>query len=296
VPQHTFSISPKQAAGLTAQFLLYQLGLFVAIGLIAGAYGAIAHLSRPTGATADPVVLIAVNSIAVVLVLRGQLRKSKIPWRAMSDWGFQSLPILPVFLLLMGGEVITASEIGNRVSALLPPPQWLRDYALPLFDLASHPVSAPFALVVMAAVTEEVLFRGMILRGLLARMEPVRAVGISAGLFAVMHLNPWQMPSAFLIGSILGWVYLHTRSLALCIVGHGFHNAMCLLATGLPFTIDGFNTMPSPGQALFQPWWLNLLGFGLLVAGGWLLHRQAPRFPWPREQPAEPPLLPVNSI
>jgi membrane protease YdiL (CAAX protease family) len=295
VPQYSLNLSAKQAAGLTGRFVLFQAGLFIVIGIVSGVLGAIFHLPRLANATVNPVALIAVNSIAVVLVLRGQLLKNKVPWRALADQGVPSLPLLPAILLLIAGGGIVYSEIGNRMSALLPPPQWLRDYALPLFDLARHPVSGPFALVVMAAVTEEVLFRGMILRGLLARMEPVRAVGISAGLFAVMHLNPWQMPTAFLIGLVLGWVYLRTRSLALCIIGHGFNNAICLLVPGLPFVIDGFNTVPASAPVLFQPWWFNLLGIVVFAGGVFLFHRQAPRFPWPHEQLAEPPLLPVNS-
>lgn len=296
VSDPSLSLSPKQAAGLTAKFILFQLGLFVGIGIIQGVTGAIMPQPALKSATATPLMVILVNSTAAALVLHAQLRRSKITWSQLADWGIQSLPFLPVFLLLMVGEVIVISEVDNRMSAVLPPPQWIVAYASEMTDLANHPISVPFALVVMAAVTEEFLFRGLILRGLLARVGPGRAVVISAGLFAVMHLNPWQMPATFLIGAILGWVYWRTRSLTLCIVGHAFHNALVLLAPGLFFAIDGFSRGQQPGHILFQPWWFNLLGLVVLATGVLLFHHKAPRFNWTLPgRLDEPPPLPLSS-
>lgn len=145
-------------------------------------------------------------------------------------------------------------------------------------------------------MTEKFLFRGLILRGLLAKVSPVNAIVISALLFSLMHLNPWQMPTAFIIGLILGWVYLRTRSLTLCMVGHGFNNAIVLLSTGLPFTIDGFNREQTTGAVLHQPWWLNLIGISMIAVGLYLFNRMAPVIAWTKsDQQARPPLLPADS-
>ncbi len=193
----------------------------------------------------------------------------------------------------MVGEVFVVSELANWMMRFVPPPQFLRGYFQPLGDLAAHPFSAPFALIVVAAVTEEFVFRGLVLRGLLDRTSPARAITISAALFAIMHLNPWQTPTALLIGILLGWVYWRTRSLALCVAGHAFHNGVNLLAAGLPFTIDGFNRPHDFGTVLFQPWWLDLLGVASLGGGIYWLKHRAPKVESTLSPAyAEPPPLP----
>ena len=48
---------------------------------------------------------------------------------------------------------------------------------------------------VFAPLFEEWLCRGMILRGLLQKMKPIWAIVISAAIFALIHLNPWQTGS-----------------------------------------------------------------------------------------------------
>ena len=292
----SLTLTPKQAAGLTAKFVLFQIGFFVLIGIVSGFRAAINGRHPPADGGIDPVSLLFVNSLAAFLVLRGQLQKSQLPWseffRARSRW----IMLLPAFAFIMIGEVVTFSEAGNWMMFVMPPPQWLRAQFAPMNDLVGHPFSAPFDLIVVAAVTEEFLFRGLILRGLMAKISPARAVAISAGLFALMHLNPWQMPLAFILGLVFGWVYLRTRSLALCIAGHGFHNAVSLLAAGLPFTIDGFNREHAPTIILFQPWWFNLLGVAAFALGACFFHRAAPAVIWtPPPETGVPPLPPITT-
>ncbi len=246
------------------------------VGICLGIIEAATGHRFSAGNGVNPVALIVGNTAAAFFVLRLQLRASRMPWRGFFRPRSQWVRLLPAFLLIMIGEVLLVSELANWMMKFVPPPQFLRDFARPLGDLAAHPFSGPFALIVVAAVTEEFVFRGLVLRGLLDRTSPARAITISAGLFAIMHLNPWQMPTALFIGMILGWVYWRTRSLALCVAGHAFHNGVNLLAAGLPFSVGGFNRAHDPGTVLFQPWWLNLLGVALLGGGIFWLKRIAP--------------------
>jgi uncharacterized protein len=84
---------------------------------------------------------------------------------------------------------------------------------------------------VAAPVLEELIFRGVILHGLLQRYTPVKAIFWSSFLFGAAHLNPWQFIPAFLIGLALAWIYMKTRSLFLCIFIHFVNNATSYFLT-----------------------------------------------------------------
>jgi membrane protease YdiL (CAAX protease family) len=98
-------------------------------------------------------------------------------------------------------------------------------------------------------VAEEIVFRGAILRVLLDEQERRNgslttkgmwlAIAISALIFGVVHLNPAQIPHAFLIGLLLGWVYARTRSIIPGTVIHIVNNtATYLLAVAYINTPD----------------------------------------------------------
>jgi len=108
-------------------------------------------------------------------------------------------------------------------------------------------------------------------------------------LFALFHLNPWQFPTAFFAGLLLGWAYFRTGSLVLCMAGHALNNGLSLLAPGLPFVIRGFNSTPPAGTVDFQPWWLDLAGVALVLGSVVWFLRCAP----PLAKPPEPPPIPA---
>ena len=84
----------------------------------------------------------------------------------------------------------------------------------------------------MAPLAEEFVFRGAVLRTLLGWSSPISnhpsptaAIIISALLFAVVHLNPAQMPYAFIAGLLLGWMYWRTGSILPGMAYHWANNS-----------------------------------------------------------------------
>jgi len=105
-------------------------------------------------------------------------------------------------------------------------------------------------------------------------------------------MNPWQFLSALGGGVLLGWLFVRTRSLVPCILGHALFNSAAFSTSYLPFQIVGFNTVPNGGSVQFQPVWFDALGLGLTIAGLLLLKRMTPN-PSPLElAPVEPPPIP----
>jgi len=73
-------------------------------------------------------------------------------------------------------------------------------------------------------VLEEMLFRGVILRGFLQHYPPGLAIAGSAIVFGLAHMNLYQFVVAFVIGGLSGWLYARTRSLLPSIVLHACYN------------------------------------------------------------------------
>jgi len=81
------------------------------------------------------------------------------------------------------------------------------------------------AICLIAPFTEEMLFRGIILRGFLQNYSPIKSILISSLLFSLVHLNLYQIPSAFILGCFMGWLYYISRSLWPSIIAHTLNNA-----------------------------------------------------------------------
>ncbi|HEV2879246.1 MAG TPA: type II CAAX endopeptidase family protein [Candidatus Eremiobacteraceae bacterium] len=130
-------------------------------------------------------------------------------------------------LFLISGmvEAVTTAIFGSH-----PQPQALAlvkhhglfDFAL---DLMSVSVAAPIA--------EEIFFRGFVFTGLVQRMSPLLAMTISAGFFALAHVEKWSFLPIFAIGFGLAWVYYNTRSLWVNIISHATINTISLVAAYL---------------------------------------------------------------
>ena len=84
---------------------------------------------------------------------------------------------------------------------------------------------------IFAPLVEELVFRGAILRTLLNEKEnhwwPII---VSATLFALVHLNPAQMPHAFCLGLLLGWMYYRTHSVIPGIMTHWVNNTVAYVS------------------------------------------------------------------
>lgn len=112
-----------------------------------------------------------------------------------------------------------------------------------LYYLVSHPIfgdpprstamlaqSWPHLLVLLLVgaflpgICEEALFRGAIF-GILQRKTAWKAVIISAALFAIYHLNPWNLIPAFFLGVLFGVMRTRTGSAVPSMIAHACCNA-----------------------------------------------------------------------
>lgn len=88
-----------------------------------------------------------------------------------------------------------------------------------------------FVVCLLVPLVEELVFRGAVLRSLL-NWKPSRhwmMIVVSALLFSVVHMNPAQMPHAFVIGLLLGWMYYRTQSIVPGVAFHWANNTIAYI-------------------------------------------------------------------
>lgn len=124
-------------------------------------------------------------------------------------------------------------------------------------------LSILLALVLVAPVTEELLFRGWLLKELQRQYGKAPALVWSSLLFGLVHIEPSAVIYATLAGFVLGAVALRTRSTLASIAMHAGVNAMPLLLPAALVRIEGFNTL-DPKVVHISPW---LLVASLALAG-----------------------------
>lgn len=86
---------------------------------------------------------------------------------------------------------------------------------------------------ILAPVLEELFFRGIILRFLLGKMQPIAALMISAGIFSALHFNLDSFIPIFILGFLLGKIYSDTGDIRCAICMHALFNGHTALLISL---------------------------------------------------------------
>lgn len=95
---------------------------------------------------------------------------------------------------------------------------------------------------ILAPLAEEIVFRGAILRTLLAMMSKKNhwvAIMISAAIFGAVHGNVAQFVNALVIGLLLGWMFYRTKSIIPGILLHWVNNTVAYVLANLMPKTDG---------------------------------------------------------
>lgn len=242
--------------------------IWVVLSLVSGfVVGVIFELG---GVDSDSFLRGSIDIIAAILccclVLSFGWKRTKRTFRQV--FKFNPMPVIRwiSIIILSLGATILSSELYNLFCSVLPMPEFLVD----LFGMmARQPlVLALMSIVVLPSLAEEMMFRGLILDGLSRNCSEKKAIFISALLFGIIHLNPWQFIGGFVFGLVMAWLVLKSRSLYPGIIVHFVHNLTVLLAVRYRslVPIQGFHAIESDVTS-FQPLWFNVLGMVLFGVG-----------------------------
>jgi membrane protease YdiL (CAAX protease family) len=226
-------------------YLGTQLVLQLVVGLVLLGTGLVdSLLLDPTAGGASLLALVVLSQIAGLLAAVGLLRLRGVPLRPVVG------PMRPVArhvgigvglgLLAIIGSTLLVSLLVTLTGSEATPEQVLTE------GIADTPVQlllAVLAAVVMAPLAEELLFRGLLHRGLRRRMRIVPATLVSSVLFAVVHLDvavsqPLALVGLTFVGVILALAHERTGSLLVPVVIHATHNAVTIVAVVVTSRLD----------------------------------------------------------
>ncbi|MBZ9684989.1 CPBP family intramembrane metalloprotease [Clostridium estertheticum] len=164
-----------------------------------------------------------------------------------------------VALIIIGFRLAYDNSLIYWVN-MIPMPEIINE----AFDeIAISPIILILTVAVIAPIYEEVIFRGILLKGMASKIDPTLALILSALFFALVHMNIPQGINAFLLGLIIGAIYLNTGSIYLCIFAHFINNSLGITISGVFQLISGKYAILIRGTAF-------IVGITILIiAYGW---------------------------
>lgn len=201
--------------------------VFAGIEILVGSLVLLAYqLLKGTGTELDAMGVIISSGLAGVVTIAVFLAAK---WAVVSRHWIRTRPWTVLFWCVVAtlGSLIPSSWLQE----LMPE---LPNTAEKAFDLVLKDRWGYFIVGLLAPLSEELVFRGAILRELLKWKEnPWIGIIISAMLFSLVHMNPVQMPHAFLVGILLGWLYYRTNSIIPGVTWHWVNNTIAYVMYNL---------------------------------------------------------------
>lgn len=199
-------------------YLLATVATSIVMAIVAAVSGGAESLTERMSSGPMSVLSYALSMALTIIgaLIYRKLRRGKGKVFRLSMRGFNPMLILWGFVLVL----ITGIVI-EPVLNLFP-----ESFLDLLNQMGANGGWSVLMLAILAPVMEEVLFRGILLESVREKYSSGRAIVVSALMFGVIHVIPQQVVNAFVIGLILGFIYVRTDSLWPVIIIHALNNAM----------------------------------------------------------------------
>lgn len=218
------------------------------------------QLATILGLAGIATVLYGAAAVSVRLHRQGGLGSLGLHRPSIGHLSLIVLAVLPLSLL--------CTELQKAMLGALPHGE--NDWMQQVF---SHLANASFpqilwAIAIAPALGEELICRGLIGRGLIARYGVIPGVLVTSVLFGIMHINPAQAVAVIPLGIAMHFVYLTTRSFWAPVLLHLLNNAFAavVLKYGEQWQLA---RLLDEDQA--APWHLMIVSAAMVTALGLLL-------------------------
>jgi sodium transport system permease protein len=201
------------------------------------------------------------------------------PFRAVVGLHPAPVPAWVGAVLMGAAGWVVANLVAQWV--LPPPKEYLEQFRKLLFpELPRGLGISLFLFAFTPAVCEEVLFRGLILRGLLTKLAPATAIALCGAMFGLFHIDVYRLLPTALLGVMLSFITWRSGSLLPSIAAHFLNNAVLVLLghLGLDRRVDSVGTGGKLGM-LAGAIAVLLVGIAVLLRAGRRPAKQALRPP-----------------
>lgn len=123
------------------------------------------------------------------------------------------------------------------------------------------------AMAVLPAICEELLFRGLILKGVQSKFGAHASILITAAMFTLLHGSLQQTVYQFILGILLGYAMYYGRSIVYPILLHFVNNFVVVLSSFI-YTLNGIDVNAPP---IYVNVWDYVLPVMLFVLAGCLI-------------------------
>ncbi|MFT4555068.1 MAG: membrane protease YdiL (CAAX protease family) [Planctomycetaceae bacterium] len=130
------------------------------------------------------------------------------------------------------------------------------------------PIGLLFLVIAVApAITEEIIFRGVIGRGLVARHGILAGVIMTSVLFAAVHIHPAHVVALLPLAFFIHLIYLVTRSILAPMLLHLLNNSLAVVLLKITATTPALADASEPNM----PWYVMVISAGIVGLVGWTL-------------------------
>lgn len=216
----------EQASEVISEVMLFAVAVLVGLGtaLMVVRIGVLSDGSLMLGS-----LMLAAAALAYLAL--EQIVRETVPVRPLIERSERAS--VPASALIALGAIVVAM-VGSTLLSLLQEQLGLdvseQDAILKLVaegDAREHAMLAISA-VVLAPLTEELLFRHMLFRRLFQRAGPTLAWALPAVAFSLFHFNPSGVIVYVWLGLVFAWAYLYTGRVWVAMAVHAGHNGIAL--------------------------------------------------------------------
>lgn len=249
----------------TGQLLFYFVGITFAIMFFVTLIGFITKYETHK----DNVIINAVSSAAMIFVLLIGFHKTRASSREVFPLATFNWHVVLLFLGVALGTRLIFTGFGTLLVMLSSQiNETMKSWTEQIFKIYEMGPGFSFLfIVIIGPVIEELLFRGLILRGYEKRYGSSKAILYSSVIFGIIHINPGLVVWGFLLGYVTAWAFIFTRSLIPCIIIHSFSN---LISYGSFYAFAHISGNSNSGFSLTDTLIILILlcvGFFLVLGG-----------------------------
>lgn len=175
----------------------------------------------------------------IIPVLYARFRKYEVS----ELFRFRKVPPFTVLLSIIIGLAISVvgDELDRIVQIFLPLPEFILEQLKSMkADTFSDWIWLLIGVVLFAAVSEEMVFRGFLQVALEKKGDATRAVMLTSLAWTFIHVNPYWFIQIFIMGVVIGFLAWQTDSIIPGIIVHGVNNFLSLLYINFEPELDWY--------------------------------------------------------